>query len=53
MTHGNRVEPEVGQAIAEGLRDQRVILPDRMPAYFCVGPNGRMDSRRTAAGTVV
>ncbi len=29
MTHGNRVEPEVGQAIARGLRDQRVTLPDR------------------------
>ncbi|MCP1845790.1 hypothetical protein ACVIHI_008745 [Bradyrhizobium sp. USDA 4524] len=29
MTHGNRVEPEVGQAIAKGLRDQRVVLPDR------------------------
>ncbi|WGR90680.1 hypothetical protein MTX26_35045 (plasmid) [Bradyrhizobium sp. ISRA443] len=29
MTHGNRVEPEVGQAIAKGLRDQRIILPDR------------------------
>ena len=29
MTHGNRVEPEVGQAIAWGPRDQRVTLPDR------------------------
>ncbi len=29
MTHGNRVEPEVGHAIANGLRDQRVTLPER------------------------
>ena len=29
MTHGNRVEPEVGEAIAQGLRDARVRLPDR------------------------
>lgn len=29
MTHGNRVGPEVGQTMAKGLRDQRVILPDR------------------------
>jgi len=29
VTHGNRVEPEVGQAIVKGLRDERVILPDR------------------------
>ncbi|AHY56394.1 hypothetical protein JEY40_03395 [Bradyrhizobium japonicum] len=29
MTHGNRVAPEVGQAIAKGLRSQRVVLPDR------------------------
>lgn len=29
MTHGNRIEPEVGQAIAKGLRYQRVTLPDR------------------------
>jgi hypothetical protein len=29
MTHGNWVEPEVGRALAKGLRDQRVRLPDR------------------------
>ncbi|QHP66091.1 hypothetical protein EI171_00695 (plasmid) [Bradyrhizobium sp. LCT2] len=29
MTHGNRVESEVGQAIAKGLRNQRVVLPGR------------------------
>ncbi|MFG1428814.1 hypothetical protein [Roseixanthobacter glucoisosaccharinicivorans] len=29
MTHGNRVDPEVGHAIAHGLRDQRVTLPER------------------------
>jgi hypothetical protein len=29
ITHGNRVAPEVGQAIAKGLRSQRVVLPDR------------------------
>lgn len=28
MTHGNRVEPEVGEAVAQGLRDARVRLPD-------------------------
>lgn len=28
MTHGNRVEPEVGEAIAQGLREARVRLPD-------------------------
>lgn len=28
MTHGNRVEPEVGEAIAGGLREARVRLPD-------------------------
>ncbi len=28
MTHGNRVSPEVGDAIAEGLRAGRVRLPD-------------------------
>ncbi|MCS3453735.1 hypothetical protein M2222_009370 [Bradyrhizobium elkanii] len=29
MTHGHWVDPDVGQAIAAGLRDQRVRLPDR------------------------
>lgn len=29
MTHGNRVEPEVGEAIAQGLREARVRLPDQ------------------------
>ncbi|UOK73912.1 hypothetical protein [Ancylobacter polymorphus] len=28
MTHGNRVDPEVGEVIAKGLRDARVLLPD-------------------------
>lgn len=28
MTHGHCVEPEVGDAIAAGLRDARVRLPD-------------------------
>lgn len=28
MTHGNRVDPDVGDAIARGLREQRVRLPD-------------------------
>lgn len=28
MTHGNRVTPEVGEAIARGLRENRVRLPD-------------------------
>ncbi|MFG1414437.1 hypothetical protein [Reyranella sp.] len=28
MTHGNRVDPDVGDAIAQGLRDARVRLPD-------------------------
>jgi hypothetical protein len=28
MTHGNRVSPEVGDAIAQGLREARVRLPD-------------------------
>lgn len=29
MTHGNWIEPEVGDAIVAGLREQRVRLPDR------------------------
>lgn len=29
MTHGNYVDPDVGRAIARGLRDGRVRLPDR------------------------
>lgn len=29
MTHGNRVSSEVGETIARGLREQRVVLPDR------------------------
>lgn len=29
MTHGHWVEPEIGQAVAAGLREQRVRLPDR------------------------
>ena len=29
MTHGNYVDPDVGRAIAQGLRDGRVRLPDR------------------------
>lgn len=29
MTHGNRVDPDVGEAIALGLREARVRLPDR------------------------
>jgi hypothetical protein len=29
MTHGNWVAPEVGEAIAQGLREHRVVLPDR------------------------
>jgi hypothetical protein len=29
MTHGHWVAPEVGDAIATALRDQRVGLPDR------------------------
>lgn len=28
MTHGNRVDPDVGDAIARGLREGRVRLPD-------------------------
>ncbi len=28
MTHGNRVDQDVGEAIAQGLRDARVRLPD-------------------------
>jgi hypothetical protein len=28
MTHGHWVEAEIGQAIATGLREQRVRLPD-------------------------
>src|SRR5258708_1422186 len=31
MTHGHWVEAEIGQAIAAGLRAQRVRLPDRDP----------------------
>ncbi|PZU83435.1 MAG: hypothetical protein DI527_23980 [Chelatococcus sp.] len=29
MTHGNRVDPDVGEAIARGLREARVRLPDQ------------------------
>lgn len=29
MTHGHWVDPDIGQVIAAGLRDQRVRLPDR------------------------
>ncbi|RUX11158.1 hypothetical protein EOA23_35310, partial [Mesorhizobium sp. M2A.F.Ca.ET.042.01.1.1] len=29
MTHGHWVDPDVGEAIAEGLRAGRVRLPDR------------------------
>ncbi|MDQ0304878.1 hypothetical protein [Ancylobacter polymorphus] len=28
MTHGNRIDPDVGEAIAKGLRDARIRLPD-------------------------
>jgi len=28
MTHGNRVDAEVGEAIARGIRDARIRLPD-------------------------
>jgi hypothetical protein len=28
MTHGNKVDPDVGEAIARGLREARVRLPD-------------------------
>jgi hypothetical protein len=28
MTHGNRVDPDMGEAIARGLREGRVRLPD-------------------------
>jgi hypothetical protein len=28
MTHGHWVEAEIGQAVAAGLRDERVRLPD-------------------------
>ncbi len=28
MTHGHWVEPEIGQTVAAGLREQRVRLPD-------------------------
>lgn len=29
MTHGNKVSPEVGETIAQGLREARVRLPDQ------------------------
>ena len=28
MTHGNRISPEVGETIAQGLREARVRLPE-------------------------
>ncbi len=34
MTHGHWVDPDVGHAIAEGLRKQRVRLPDRDAAVL-------------------
>lgn len=34
MTHGNWVDPDVGAAIAEGLRAERVRLPDRDAAVL-------------------
>jgi hypothetical protein len=34
MTHGHWVDPDVGQAIAAGLRAQRVRLPDRDAAVL-------------------
>lgn len=34
MTHGNWVDPDVGLAIAKGLRTQRVRLPDRDAAVL-------------------
>lgn len=34
MTHGNRVDPDVGHAIAGALRAQRVRLPDRDAAVL-------------------
>ncbi|RUW74933.1 hypothetical protein EOA29_29965, partial [Mesorhizobium sp. M1E.F.Ca.ET.063.01.1.1] len=34
MTHGHWVDPDVGDAIAEGLRQGRVRLPDRDAAVL-------------------
>lgn len=43
MTHGKRVEPEVGQAVIKGIRDERVRLPIEMRVCYCAGPNGPTD----------
>jgi hypothetical protein len=34
MTHGHWVDPDVGLAIAKGLKAQRVLLPDRDAAVL-------------------
>lgn len=34
MTHGHWVDPDVGEAIAEGLRAGRVRLPERDAAVL-------------------
>jgi hypothetical protein len=34
MTHGHWVDPDVGRAIATGLQEQRVRLPDRDAAVL-------------------
>lgn len=34
MTHGHWVDPDVGEAIAEGLRGGRVRLPERDAAVL-------------------
>ncbi|WP_256375566.1 hypothetical protein [Ensifer sp. WSM1721] len=34
MTHGHWVDPDVGHAIAKGLRAERVRLPDRDAAVL-------------------
>lgn len=34
MTHGHWVDPDVGEAIANGLRARRVRLPDRDAAIL-------------------
>ena len=34
MTHGHWVDPDVGQAIAAGLRAQRIRVPDRDAAVL-------------------
>jgi hypothetical protein len=48
MTHGSTVEPTVGEAIAQRLREARVRLPDHDAKVLLRGLTNAMDSSLAA-----